>query len=102
MTKILLLGGHGAVSLLLTPKLLRLGHNVTSVIRTKAQEAEILALGKDIGSGRGKVEVYVTSLSEVKSDATAKGILEETEAEWVVWSAGKFFVYLSVSSISIE
>jgi len=76
--------------MLLTPKLLRLGYDVTSVIRSRSQEPEILALGKDAGGQLpGKVDVLVTSLADVKSDDSAKKVLDDSGAEWVVWSAGK-------------
>jgi len=71
--------------MLLTPKLLRLGYNVTSVIRSKSQESDILPLGKDLP---GKVDILVTSLADVKSDSAAADVLESSGAEWVVWSAG--------------
>ncbi|PMD36873.1 NAD(P)-binding protein [Hyaloscypha variabilis F] len=83
--RILLLGGHGKVSLLMTPKLLSRSWNVTSVIRNPDQKAEILEVGKN---GPGKIDVLVESIEDVKSDAQATAILEKTKAEWVIWSAG--------------
>lgn len=83
--RILLLGGHGKVSLLMTPKLLARSWNVVSVIRNADQKADILETGKN---GPGKVEVLVESLEDVKSDGDAKRILEKAGAEWVIWSAG--------------
>jgi len=75
--------------MLLTPKLLRLEYDVTSVIRSRSQEPEILALGEDAGGQLpGKVDVLVTSLADVKSDDSAKKVLDDSGAEWVVWSAG--------------
>ncbi|KAH8780478.1 hypothetical protein BGZ57DRAFT_309870 [Hyaloscypha finlandica] len=83
--RILLLGGHGKVSLLMTPKLLSRSWNVTSVIRNPDQKADILEAGKN---GPGRIDVLVESLEDVKSDEQAKAILEKTKAEWVIWSAG--------------
>ncbi len=83
--RILLLGGHGKVSLLMTPKLLSRSWNVTSVIRNPDQKSDILEASKD---GPGKIDVLVESLEDVKSDAQAKTILDKTKAEWVIWSAG--------------
>jgi nucleoside-diphosphate-sugar epimerase len=83
--RILLLGGHGKVSLLMTPKLLSRSWNVTSVIRNPDQKSDILEAGKN---GPGKIDVLVESLEEVKSDADAKRILEKTSPNWVIWSAG--------------
>lgn len=44
--RVLLLGGHGRVSLLLTPMLLSRSWSVTSVIRDPSQTEEILSKGK--------------------------------------------------------
>lgn len=83
---VLLLGGHGKVSLLLTPLLLSRSWRVTSVIRDPAQKADILEAGKN---GPGKVDVLVESLEEVKSDSDAASVLEKTKPDYVVWSAGR-------------
>ena len=45
MARILLIGGHGKVALLLEPLLAAAGHTVTAVIRTADQEAEVAAAG---------------------------------------------------------
>jgi dTDP-4-dehydrorhamnose reductase len=84
--RILLLGGHGKVSLLLTPKLLSRSWNLTSVIRNPDQESDILEAGKN---GPGHVDVLVASLEDVKTEADATRILEKTQPDWVVWSAGE-------------
>lgn len=83
--RILLLGGHGKVSLLMTPKLVARSWNVTSVIRDPNQQAEILEAGKN---GPGKIEVLVESLEDVRSDGDAKRILDMVKPDWVIWSAG--------------
>jgi len=83
--RILLLGGHGRVSLLLTPKLLSRSWDVISVVRDSSQKPTILEAGK---AGPGKIEVLVSSIEDVKSDEAAKKILVDTKADWVVWSAG--------------
>ena len=44
--RVLLLGGHGKVSMHLTPLLLAKSWNVTSVVRNAEHEKEILELGK--------------------------------------------------------
>ncbi len=85
--RILLLGGHGKVSLLMTPKLLSRSWNVTSVIRNPDQKAEILEVGKN---GPGKIDVLIESLEDVKSDKDAKRILELVKPDWIIWSAGMF------------
>jgi hypothetical protein len=86
--RILLLGGHGKVSLLLTPKIVFRSWNLTSVIRNPDQKAAILEAGEN---GPGKVDVLVASIEDVKSDADAKKILDMVKPDWVVWSAGPSF-----------
>jgi len=83
--RILLLGGHGKVSLLLTPKLVSRSWDVISVIRKPEQKNAILEAGK---KGPGKIEVLIESLEDVKSEGDAKKILEKAKPDWVVWSAG--------------
>ena len=83
---ILLIGGHGKVSQLLTPLLLAKSWNVTSLIRTAEQRPSIEKLGQ---GQPGKLNVVVESLEDVKSEADAKGILEKTKPDWVLWSAGR-------------
>ncbi|KAH8602491.1 hypothetical protein B0O99DRAFT_606705 [Bisporella sp. PMI_857] len=86
MVHVLLLGGHGKVSLLLTPRLLRRGWNVTSLIRNPEQKS---AIESAAGTGHaGKLNVIVESLEDVKSESDAKNILDKVKPEWVVWSAG--------------
>ncbi|KAI9925002.1 hypothetical protein ASPWEDRAFT_176268 [Aspergillus wentii DTO 134E9] len=83
--QVLLLGGHGKIALHLTPLLLARSWNVTSVIRNPAHENEILALGK---GQKGKLNVLLSSLDDVKSDADAKKIIDDVRPDYVVWSAG--------------
>lgn len=47
MARILLIGGHGKVALLLEPLLVAAGHHVTAIIRNAAHEADIAATGAD-------------------------------------------------------
>ena len=84
--RVLLLGGHGKVSLHLTPLLLAKSWNVTSVIRDPKQQDEILALGR---GQKGQVDVLVESLEDVKSDAHAQKVLDRVKPDYVVWSAGR-------------
>ena len=83
--RILLIGGHGKVSLLLTPLLLS-RYNLTSLIRSETQKSAILALQKD---NPGKVDVLVGNLEDVKSEGDAREILKKVGAGWVVWCAGE-------------
>jgi putative NADH-flavin reductase len=99
MTKILLLGGHGKVSLLLTPKLLARSWNVTSVIRNKDQIPAILETGK---KGPGKVEPLVESIEDVKSvDDAGKVIDKAGGVDWVVWSAG-MLLYIIMTHVKMQ
>jgi hypothetical protein len=82
---ILLIGGHGKVSQLLTPLLLAKSWNVTSMIRTSDQTPAIEKLGQ---GQPGKLSVLVSSVADVKSEADAKKILDQVKPDWVVWSAG--------------
>jgi len=83
--RVLLLGGHGKVSLHLTPLLLAKSWNVTSVIRDPKQKDEILKLGE---GQKGSVDVFIESLDDVKSDADAQKVLDQVKPNYVVWSAG--------------
>jgi hypothetical protein len=85
--RILLLGGHGNVSLLMTPKILSRSWNLTSIIRKPDQKSDILEAGKN---GPGKLDVLVESIEDVKSDDDAKKILDKVKPDWVIWSAGMF------------
>jgi dTDP-4-dehydrorhamnose reductase len=82
---ILLIGGHGKVSQLLTPLLLAKSWNVVSMIRSSDQKDTIEKLGQ---GQPGKLSVLVSSVEDVKSEADAKKILDQTNPDWVVWSAG--------------
>ncbi|KAE8390778.1 hypothetical protein BDV23DRAFT_154339 [Aspergillus alliaceus] len=83
--QVLLLGGHGKIALHLTPLLLNRGWNVTSVIRNPEHENEILARGK---GAKGKLNVLISSLDDVKSDQDAKKVIDAVSPDYVVWSAG--------------
>ncbi|KAJ2989538.1 hypothetical protein NUW58_g3420 [Xylaria curta] len=83
--RVLLLGGSGKVSQLLTPMLLQRSWNVTSIIRNPDQIPDLQKLGENQS---GKLDVLVRSLEEVKSDEQAKSIIDEVKPDYVVWSAG--------------
>lgn len=85
---VLLLGGHGKVSLHLTPLLVARNWRLTSVIRNADHKADILAAAGS--KGEGKVDVLVESLEDVKSEGDARKILERVRPDYVVWSAGMF------------
>lgn len=83
---VLLLGGSGKVSQLLTPLLLQRSWTVTSIIRNPDQVANLERLGVN---QKGKLNVLVRSLDDVKSEAQAKSIIDEVKPNYVVWSAGE-------------
>ena len=83
--KVLLLGGHGKIAMLLTPMLLARSWSVTSVIRNPDHKSEILKLGE---GQKGKIDVIIDSLDDVKSDAAANKLLDQVKPSIVVWSAG--------------
>ncbi|EXJ91479.1 hypothetical protein A1O3_00027 [Capronia epimyces CBS 606.96] len=83
--RVLVLGGHGKVSLLLQPILLAKKWHVTSVVRNPDHEAEILALGQ---GQPGKIDVVVDSLDEVQDPSQAQRVLDKVQPDIVVWSAG--------------
>lgn len=111
---VLLIGGHGKVhslqhvifpyvyvyyqvSQLLTPLLLAKSWNVTSMIRTAEQKPVI----EKLGSGQpGKLNVLVSSVADVKSEADAKKILDQVKPDWVVWSAGKYVKIIHETSVN--
>ena len=82
---VLLIGGHGKISMLLTPMLLKQSWNVTSLIRNPDQAEEIRALGTGL---KGKLNVLIDSLDEVKSDKQAQNVIDQVKPDYVVWSAG--------------
>jgi len=83
--RVLLIGGHGKVSQLMTPLLLSRSWTVTSLIRDPGQASIINALGK---GQPGELEVLVRSLEDVKSKQEAQKIIEEANPDYVIWSAG--------------
>ena len=83
--RVLLLGGHGKVSQFLTPILLTRSWQLTSVIRDPAQKPTITALG---ASYPGQIEVLISSLENVKTQAQAQSIIASAEPNYIVWSAG--------------
>jgi nucleoside-diphosphate-sugar epimerase len=84
--RILLLGGHGKVSLAMTPLLVARSYDVTSMIRDPAQKSSVLAAG---ASGPGAIDVLVSSLEDVKHEDDARKILDQVKPDWVIWSAGE-------------
>ncbi|KAI9645973.1 hypothetical protein NHQ30_005410 [Ciborinia camelliae] len=88
--RILLLGGHGKVSLLMTPKILSRSWTLISMVRNPDHTQDILDAAAKASSkdGKGNIEVLVESIEDVKSEGDAKRILESVRADWVIWCAG--------------
>lgn len=84
-SKILLLGGHGKIALHLTPLLLSASHHITSIVRNPSHTAEITALGTN---KPGSISVLVSSLDDITSVADAAAVLDKTDPEIIIWSAG--------------
>jgi dTDP-4-dehydrorhamnose reductase len=82
---VLLLGGHGKVSQLLTPLLLKRSWTVTSVIRSEEQKPTIEQLGAGLP---GKLNVLVRSIEDIDSRDKALGVLSEVQPDYIAWSAG--------------
>ena len=82
---VLLVGGHGRVSQLLTPLLLQRSWTVTSLIRSKHQAHTIEKLAHN---HPGKLNIRIASLDAIKNDADAKAIIDQVKPDYVVFSAG--------------
>lgn len=82
---VLLLGGHGKISQMLTPLLLQRSWTVTSVIRAQEQVPAIEKLGKGLP---GTLNVLVHSIEDVASQEQAAGILGKVKPDYIAWSAG--------------
>lgn len=83
---VLLIGGHGKISLLLTPLLLKRSWTVTSVIRSSSQKSDILSAA---GSSTSNLSVKIHDIESVTSQADAQALFDETRPDYVVFSAGK-------------
>ena len=59
------------------------------MIRTAEQTATIEKLGQ---GQPGKLSVLVSSVADVKSEADAKKIVDQVKPDWVVWSAGMYYI----------
>jgi uncharacterized protein YbjT (DUF2867 family) len=76
MARILLIGGHGKVALLLEPLLVAAGHDVTAVIRNPAHETDVSATGAH------------PLVADVESSDTDRLVGLVSGHDVVVWSAG--------------
>lgn len=76
MARILLIGGHGKVALLLEPLLVDAGHTVTAVFRNPDHEAEVAATGAN---------TVVADIETFDTDQFANLV---SGNDIVIWSAG--------------
>ena len=83
--RVLLLGGHGKVSMLMTPMMLSRSWQVTSVIRNPNHEDEIKSTAK---GQPGQIDILVSSLEDIKNAQHAQNILDKAKPDYVIWSAG--------------
>ena len=82
---VLLLGGHGKISLSLTTLLLQKSWTVTSLIRTAAHESDILSAA---GSRASDISIKIHDLESVNSQTHAQAVIDETKPDYIVFSAG--------------
>ena len=87
-THVLLLGGHGKVSLLMTTVMLSRSWHITSLIRNPEHRVEIESKGTN---QPGKINVLIESLEDITSVQKAESVLERVRPDYIVWSAGLFF-----------
>lgn len=84
---VLVLGGNGRISRLLSVILLEKGWSVTSLIRTAEQIDDL----KKIGAGLpGKHDIIVHDLEQISTQEKAQAIIDEVKPDSVFWSAGEF------------
>ena len=82
---VLLLGGHGKIALHLTPLLLQKSWTVTSLIRSAAQEPDIVSAAGSHGPG---LSVKVHDIESVTSQTDAQAVINDTKPDYIVFSAG--------------
>ena len=84
--RVLLLGGHGKISLLMTPLLLQRSWSLTSLIRSSSQESDVVSAA---GEYTSNLDVKIGDLEAISSQAHAQSILDETKPDYVIFSAGE-------------
>lgn len=85
--KVLILGGHCKVALLLTPLLLARGWDVVSLTHNPEHRGEILGLQKH---SQGTVGVLVANLEQIDTDSAARALLDRVDPNYVIWLAGEW------------
>ena len=84
-TRVLLIGGHGKISQLLTPLLLSKKWHLTSLIRSTDQSPTITSLGEN---HPGQLDILVHSIEAIKTQPQAQSIIDSSKPNYIVWSAG--------------
>lgn len=98
--KVLILGGHCKVALLLTPLLLARGFDVISLTNSPVHRDDILDLRK--GSKGGNVEVLVTDLKHINTADSARALLDSVDPNYIIWTAGEFVRDLSERRLNLR
>lgn len=88
--KVLILGGHCKVALLLTPLLIARGYDVISLTNNPAHRGDILNLRTS--NQEGSVEVLVTDLKHIDTPHAARALLDRVDPNYVIWMAGTYFL----------
>ena len=83
--KVLLIGGHGKISLLMTPLLLQHSWPVTSLIRSSSQKQDVVSTA---GAYASNLTVKLGDLEAINTQADAQSIIDETKPDYVIFSAG--------------
>ncbi|EED21198.1 conserved hypothetical protein [Talaromyces stipitatus ATCC 10500] len=86
--KVLILGGHSKVALLLTSLLIARGCGVISLTNNPEHRSDILNLRQS--NREGNVEVLVTDLEHIDTAYAARALLDRVDANYVIWMAATF------------
>lgn len=86
--KILLVGGHCKVALLLTHNLIVRGCDVVSLTTNPMHRGDILNLRTS--DRQGSLEVLVTDLEHIASLEDARALLDRVDPNYVLWMAGEY------------
>lgn len=89
-SKVLIIGGHCKVAMLLTSLLIARGCNVISLTNNPVHRRDILNLRKS--SSQGDIEVLVTDMKYIDTLETATALLDRVDPNYVIWMAGRRFL----------
>ena len=97
MPHVLLLGGHGKISLLMTPLLLQRSWTLTSLIRSPDQKADVESAA---GAHVSNLRVKVADLEAIQSQEDAQSILNDTKPNYVIFSAGEYSMTCALDQLA--